>query len=179
MNSEDILIREATINDVPLIHKLYVAVSKTKGGLARTEDEVTEAYIRSFVQRSTQNGVQYVAVDELRNNKIIAEIHCYKLEPKVFEHVLSELTIVVDSKYQGRGVGKKIFQTLLNHVKENREDIFRVELIARESNIKAIQLYKSLGFEVEGRLQGRIKNEENQLEADIPMAWFNSGFKSF
>ncbi len=179
MNSESIFIRKATANDMPLIHKLYVAVSKTRGGLARTEDEVTEAYIKSFVQKSTQNGAQYVAVDELRNNQVIAEVHCYKPEPKVFEHVLSELTIVVDSEYQGRGIGKKLFQTLLNHVKETREDIFRVELIARESNIKAIQLYKSLGFEVEGRLQGRIKNEENHLEADIPMGWFNPGFKSF
>lgn len=178
MNSENILNRKATVNDVPLIHKLYVAVSKTKGGLARTEDEVTEAYVKSFVQKSAQNGVQYVAVDELRNNQVIAEMHCYKLEPKVFEHVLSELTIVVDPEYQGQGVGKKLFQTLLNHVKENREDICRVELIARESNIKAIQLYKSLGFEVEGRLQGRIKNDENHLEADIPMAWFSPGFKS-
>lgn len=177
MNSGSILIRKATVNDIPLMHKLYVAVSKTKGRLARTEDEVTEAYVRSFVQKSAQNGVQYIAVDKLRN-KVVAEIHCYKLEPKVFEHVLSELTIVVDPEYQGRGVGKRLFQTLLNHVKEIRADIFRVELIARESNTKAIQLYKRLGFEVEGRLQGRIKNEENHLEADIPMAWLNPGFKS-
>lgn len=177
MNKEHIRIKETTINDIPLIHKLYLDVSKTKGGLARIDNEITVAYVTSFVKKSIQNGVQYIAVDNRRDNKIVAEIHCYKLAPKVFEHILSELTIVVDPEYQGVGIGKKIFQTLLSHVEETRKDILRVELVARESNTRAIQLYKNLGFEVEGKFLRRIRNKENHFEADIPMAWFNPGFQ--
>jgi ribosomal protein S18 acetylase RimI-like enzyme len=83
----------------------------------------------------------------------------------------------VDSNYQGKGFGKKLFQTLLDYIMESRNDIFRVELIARESNIKAIKLYEHLGFKIEGRLVNRIKNNDNFFEADIPMAWFNPNFK--
>ena len=43
-------------------------------------------------------------------------------------------------------------------------EIQRVELIARESNQRAIQFYESLGFRIEGRLENRIKNPDAFLE---------------
>jgi putative acetyltransferase len=46
-----------------------------------------------------------------------------------------------------------------------------VELIARESNARAIGLYESLGFRREGRLEGRVRRPDGVVEADIPMAW--------
>ncbi|MEZ5557846.1 MAG: hypothetical protein R3E86_04785 [Pseudomonadales bacterium] len=49
--------------------------------------------------------------------------------------------------------------------------VLRVELIARESNSRAIRFYETLGFVIEGRLQARIRNLDGSLEADIPMAW--------
>lgn len=83
----------------------------------------------------------------------------------------------MDNEYQGKGLGKIFFETVLDYIMENRNDIFRVELIARESNTKAIKLYEDIGFKIEGRLVNRIKNNENNFEADIPMAWFNPNFK--
>ena len=50
-------------------------------------------------------------------------------------------------------------------------DIHRIELMARESNGRAISLYRSLGFRIEGRLEGRIRGTDGQFEADLPMAW--------
>jgi putative acetyltransferase len=88
---------------------------------------------------------------------------------------LGELTLVVRPGYQGEGIGTQIFTALLNIVKEELPEIFRVELIVRESNTKAIALYQSLGFVIEGKLTGRIKNENGRLEADIPMAWLKTG----
>ena len=44
-----------------------------------------------------------------------------------------------------------------------------MELIARESNQKALKFYGSLGFEIEGKLRKRIKNSKGELEADIMM----------
>lgn len=97
------------------------------------------------------------------------------MEPSVFSHVLSDLTIAVDPEYQGRGLGNRLFQTLLDHITEERNDIIRVELIARESNTRALRLYRKLGFQAEGRLEMRI-HSVGRLEADIPMAWFNEKF---
>lgn len=177
MNTDQFFIRKAVVEDLEKIFDLYNVVSQTIGGLARTENEITTDYVKNFVGKSLQNGIQFVIADKLHNEKIIAEIHCHKLEPGVFGHILTELTIAVDTRYQGKGFGKKLFQTLLDDIMENRNDIFRVELIARESNTKAIRLYEDLGFKIEGRFVNRIKNNESFFEADIPMAWFNPNFK--
>jgi putative acetyltransferase len=91
--------------------------------------------------------------------------------------VLSELTIAVDPDYQGKGLGKMIFTHLLDYITNNRSDVMRVELISSESNVKAISFYQSLGFTPEGKFERRIRNNKNEFEADIPMAWFNPNFK--
>lgn len=172
MDTTQFLIRKSHLEDVNEIFELYKSVSKIAGGLARTETEITKAYVENFSKKSLESGLQFVAVDNFNAQKIMAEIHCYKLDPMVFRHILSELTIAVDPGYQGRGLGKILFQTLLGDVQVNRPEIVRVELIARETNLRAIQLYEKLGFKTEGRLEKRINNSDSSFEADIPMAWF-------
>ncbi|MBL7980099.1 MAG: GNAT family N-acetyltransferase [Bacteroidetes Order II. Incertae sedis bacterium] len=167
-------IRVATLDDEVHILHLYRKVAKKPGGLARTEQEITTQYIRHNLIQAQQSGIGLVVTHNLK--QIVGEIHCYRLEPLVFQHVLSELTIAVDPEFQGQGIGKALFQTLLKHVEANFTDVFRVELIARESNIKAIRFYQQLGFVIEGKMRGRILNHHHQLEADVMMAWFNPSF---
>ncbi len=166
------IIRNTSINDISEILNLYVSVSSQKAALARKPSEINEIYISNFTKKAIENGLQFVAID-INDNSLVAEIHCYKLEPNVFSHVLSELTIAVHPNHQGKGLGKKLFTHLLNHVKESRKDILRVELIARESNQNAIKMYESIGFVKEGRFEKRIKRDDGLYEADIPMAWMN------
>ncbi|MDW7691450.1 N-acetyltransferase [Flammeovirgaceae bacterium SG7u.111] len=166
------IIRPALLSDAHKLLQLYKEVAKTVGGMAREEDEISQEYIIQNLTNSLKNGVSYVV--ELSNGEeLVAEIHCYKLTPRVFDHVLSELTIAVHPSYQGQGLGKELFSTLLTHIEQHRPDILRVELIARESNQKAIAFYKKLGFKIEGRFERRIDNKTDTFEADIPMAWFN------
>ena len=65
------------------------------------------------------------------------------------------------------GLFKKLLDTIINE----KPEIFRVELIARESNTKAISFYESLDFKKEGRFEKRIHSVGGGYEADIPMAW--------
>jgi ribosomal protein S18 acetylase RimI-like enzyme len=88
-----------------------------------------------------------------------------------------KLTIAVDPKHHGQGVGKRLFTELLDKIKKEHPETLRVELIARESNLKATKFYESLGFVREGRFERRLHNHEGAFEADIPMAWFNPEFK--
>jgi ribosomal protein S18 acetylase RimI-like enzyme len=166
-------VRRSTPNDREEIKNLYKSVN----GLARNSSEVTDEYIDNFTTKSQIQGLQLVIVDSSDSNKIVAEVHCYKTGIKVFEHILGDLTIAVDPNHQGRGLGQMIFKALLDIVTNDYRDILRIELIARESNIKAINLYLKLGFVIEGRLENRIKTGDNIFEADIPMAWFNNNFK--
>ena len=171
-------IRLANTHDEEAIYKLYKAVSQNVGGIARQESEITSDYIKTNLEKSILKGICLVIENLGNTNELIAEIHCYKPEPKVFSHVLSDLTIVVHPNYTGKGIGHLIFSSLLNKIETDYNTILRVELIARESNLKAIKLYQSLGFVIEGKFEKRIKNNDGSFEADIPMAWINKNFNN-
>lgn len=167
--------RIANNSDEKEIFELYKRVSKLGGGVAHAQDEITYQYISHFCSKSQFDGIQLITIDP-NTNKIIAEIHCYRPEAKVFSHVLSNLTIVVDPYYQRKGIGRKLFQSLIDLVRNDMKNIMRIELIARESNKKAMHLYLQLGFKIEGRLEKRIRSVDGGYEADIPMAWINPNF---
>jgi ribosomal protein S18 acetylase RimI-like enzyme len=162
--------------DLKNILLLYQSVAKVVGGLARTQNEITEEYVRHNLLTSRERGLSFIA----RIDKNIAgEIHCYRPFPKVFSHVLSDLTIAVHPHYQKQGVGRALFTRLLNDVKAHHPDILRIELIARESNQRAIQFYQTLGFMIEGRMVNRIRSVDGSFEADIPMAWIREKVEAF
>lgn len=168
MNSFEV--QTATLGDLSEIAALYRAVAAIEGGLARTEAEITEEYASYFVSKSLADGVILTA-RLISTPQLIGEIHAYALGPSVFAHVLGELTIAVHPDHQSAGVGKALFTEFLRRVQEDRPDIQRVELIARESNRKAIAFYQKLGFVIEGRMEGRIRSVGGGYEADVPMAW--------
>jgi len=174
----DYTIKFAKMSDKEKVLELYTGVSKIVGGIARAEDEITEEYIYNIMNKAIKSGICLVIGNSKKKQEIIGEIHCYKLEPRVFDHIFSELTIVVDKEYQKQGVGKMLFNYLLRYIEENRTDILRVELIVRQSNKKAIKFYKEIGFTVEGKFKKRISNGAKKFEADIPMAWFNEKYKN-
>ena len=63
--------------------------------------------------------------------------------------------IGVLQKYTGRGVGRKLLQSLELWAKEN--EIHRLELTVMEHNTRAIALYKSFCFETEGVKRDSLK----------------------
>ena len=169
-------VRPATASDLDKIYTLYKKVAETPVGIARSPDEITEEYIKHFTSNAAANGIQLVIDNPGNEAGIVAEIHCYQYEPKIFKHILAELTLAVHPGFQGQGLGKKIFSHLLQTITSNRPDILRVELCTQESNARAIALYTKIGFVPEGRFLQRIPGNNQQLEADIPMAWFNPSY---
>lgn len=167
-------VRKGKPSDLHKIVALYRTVASCSGGIAREADEVTEAYVMNFIEKSLESGIILTIEDPENPEVIIAEIHTYKPGIRVFAHVFSDLTVVVHPDYQGKGIGKLLFRTLLEETELNHPEIMRVELIARESNKKAIKFYEKVGFNIEGRLENRICDKNGKLEADIPMGWIRS-----
>jgi len=167
---ENFTIHPGRPEDHSAVATLYRAVAAVEGGLARAAGEITDEYVSHFLKKSVESGITLMA-RQTGVRQVIGEIHAYALGPKVFAHVLGELTIAVHPAAQGRGVGKALFTELLRQVSENRPDVLRVELIARESNQKAIEFYQKLGFRIEGRFVDRIRSVGGGYESDIPMAW--------
>jgi len=166
-----LVIEPSRVADAPAVLQLYRRVAAIPGGLARLAHEVTAAYIEHALERAANGGLGLIA---RRDGAVIAEIHAARIPLNCFDHVLGELTIAVDPQAQGQGVGAALFGRFMAVVREERLQITRVELIARESNRGAIRLYTRLGFKAEGRMERRIRNPDGSLEADIPMAWIRS-----
>jgi putative acetyltransferase len=169
--------RTADIDDLPRLIELYKAVARNDGGIARLEHEITEDYIKNFILKSLATGVIIVGENPDNSDQLIAEIHGYKAGIAAFDHVLGDVTILVHPKFQGKKIGRTILTIFLEEIGRNRMDIGKVELIARESNMKAIELYQSLGFRIEGRMEMRIRTPDHTYEADIPMGWQNPNFE--
>ena len=163
--------RTADMDDLHRLILLYKAVARVEGGIARLEHEVTEEYVKNFIQKSMATGVIIVGESPDNADELVASIHGYKAGIRVFEHVLGDVTLVVHPQFQGKKIGRTILTIFLEEIGRNRMDIGKVELIARESNLKAIQLYQSLGFLVEGRMEMRIRTTHHTYEADVPMGW--------
>jgi ribosomal protein S18 acetylase RimI-like enzyme len=169
--------REAVLEDIPRILTLYKEVASRPGGIARLEHEVTESYISGFVERSVNNGLIIVCEDPANSDRLVAELHAYRPGLSVFNHVFSELTIAVHPDFQGKKIGRTMFTIFLQEIATNKNDVGKVELVAREGNAKAINFYLSLGFVIEGRMEMRIRTPEGRYEADIPMGWTNPNFE--
>ena len=169
--------RIAEIDDVDRLMRLYTAVAAAGEGIARSATEITEEYVRRFVEKSIASGLIIVGENPEQTGELIAEIHAYRPGPFTFGHVLGDMTMVVHPGHQGRKIGRTILMIFLDEIVRHRPDVGRVELMTRESNARAIGLYQSVGFRIEGRLEMRIRTPDRNYEADIPMGWQNPNFE--
>jgi putative acetyltransferase len=165
------LIRPVEDGDRAGLLSLYQAVARQAGSLARRVEEIDVAYIRGFVEKAQQSGVQLVALDA---EGLCADIHASRPQPRDFQHVLGDLTVVVHPRAQGQGLGRRLFTAFLEHVRHRETGVTRVELITRESNARARKLYESLGFQLEGRLKARVRHPDGSLEDDLFYAWLRA-----
>lgn len=169
--------RTAEVDDLPRLVNLYRAVARQADGLIRLEHEITEDYVHDFLHKSLASGLIIVAEHPDDAEVLVAEIHGHKSGIKAFDHVLGHVTMAVHPEFQGKKIGRTLFTIFLQEIATQRPDIGKVELMTRESNHRAIALYQSLGFRIEGRLEMRVKNIHHHYEADIPMGWQNPNYE--
>lgn len=158
-------IRRVTRADADGMLELYRAAGEA-GGLARRRHEVEPRHMAYYLDHSLDGGLGLVAV---RDGRIVGELHAWPFEQEQFAHVLSELTIAIHPDAQGQGLGKRLFEAFIAEVRATMPRIRRIELGCRESNARAIRLYRSLGFVLEGRLKGRVYDPEGYYEDDLLM----------
>jgi len=161
-------IRKAKMTDEENLKTLYKDVAQTPGGLARTVEEITDDYIHKSLFNGVHTGLALIVEHD---GIIIGSMIKYRLEPKVFSHVLTEGSILVHSHFQGKGIGTRLVSTFLKEITDHYPSITRIEIIARESNPAIKGVYEKCGFVKEGRFEGRICGITGNFEADIPMAW--------
>jgi ribosomal-protein-alanine N-acetyltransferase len=91
------------------------------------------------------NTVECNSNKELNISKIVG----YSIFSKIFEIVNLD-TIAISPKYQGQKLGKLLLASSIEKLKIQDNSVESIQLEVRESNVKAINLYKSLGFTEDG-----------------------------
>lgn len=156
-------IRPATSADLDAVLALHKAAAVVPGGLARSPDEITTAYI----ERALDAEICLVALAP--DGVVVGEIHAQRQVPAIFAHVLGGLTVAVHPDYQGQGVGSTLFEALIARARGLHPPILRIELAAGAGNPGAVRLYERLGFQHEGRQLARGRYPDGRLEDDILM----------
>lgn len=158
-------IRRSTQADLNGLVALYKAAAAS-GGLSRKPEEVTAGYVGGYLAQAGEAGLSLLAV---AGDQVVGEIHGWSMPQSQFAHVFGDITIAVHPQAQGQGVGRALFTALIAEIATAMPQIRRIELGCRESNARAIALYKSLGFVIEGRLKNRVYDQAGYYEDDFVM----------
>ncbi len=161
-------IRRAKAADLPAIEVVYRAAARQGKGILRREDEITSDYVRGNFEASQIDGLCVVAE---RNGRIIGELHTWPSRTRQLGHVWTNITVAVDPAVQGLGVGRALFERLIAEARATAR-IRILEIYCREDNVRAVGLYRSLGFELEGRMKGRVWQEEGPYLDDLLMGLY-------
>ena len=94
-------------------------------------------------------------------------IGCLGLHPTHARGVLS-LGMAIVAPARGRGGGRVLMDTLLRHVATT--DAHKLELEVWPDNGRAISLYASYGFEVEGLRRNHYRRRDGSLRSSLIMA---------
>lgn len=151
-NNIEVTIREATKDDAQKMIDFYNVVGGETDFLSFGANEFKrnlqeyEEYITAISKE--QNSIMLLA---LIDSEIISIATINSSQRERTKHV-GTLGIVVSKKYTGLGLGKVLMNDLLEWAKQNGVTK-KISLVTNETNTVAIELYKKLGFEVEGLLK--------------------------
>lgn len=141
-----ITIRPATPDDADGFAAVFASRSASNGTLQHpyTSAEIWRARLSS---NTTTRDCLFVAVV---NGKIVGNAGIHSVSESPREKHVCGLGIGIAEPYQGRGVGRALMKTCLDFA-DHWANYSRVQLTVHADNARAIKLYESLGFQIEGR----------------------------
>ncbi|MCT4563123.1 MAG: GNAT family N-acetyltransferase [Maledivibacter sp.] len=140
----DITIRAVKMSDATDLNEMRVQDGVRENTLGLFSETVmnSENFLKSL------DGASHLLVAEVQGKVVgVAGLNVMKNPRKRHS---SSLAISIRKEYQGQGIGRKLMESLLD-LSDNWLMLIRVELGVLEGNDRAMNLYKSLGFEVEGK----------------------------
>jgi len=105
------------------------------------------------------------------DNRIVGFSRCEGSDLKRFSHKV-EFGVAVLKDFWGYGIGKNLLKESLSWADSN--GIKKTTLNVLETNTRAIELYKTLGFEIEGILKNDKILSDGEYYNSIMMARFNA-----
>lgn len=141
-------IRPIRIEDAKYIHEMRTMDGVRENIMGITSERITRA--EAFINGLTEDQHLFVAeVEDEGIKRVVGTVGLTVNKSPRVRHSAS-LGIMVHRDYQGMGIGRALLKKILE-VSDNWLMLVRIELGVFVDNEKAINLYKSLGFEIEGR----------------------------
>ncbi|MCB2298509.1 GNAT family N-acetyltransferase [Clostridium tagluense] len=151
-NGKEVTIREALKEDAKLMIAFYNLVGGETDFLSFGKNEFIKDLTdyESFLETTRKEDNSIILLAEI-DNKIMG-IATINSSPKSrFKHV-GEFGIVIAAQYCKLGLGRKIMDNLI--IWANANGITKkISLVTSENNYRAMELYKKVGFQVEGTLK--------------------------
>ena len=74
-------------------------------------------------------------------------------------HIANIYGVFVKEEFQGKGIGKKLINGMLNIIHQNKS-ISKIKLTVNPEQVAAVDLYKQFGFNVVGRLKNELRIDD-------------------
>lgn len=140
-------IRPVRIEDARQINEIRIMDGVRENIMAITSERVTRA--ESMINGLTPNDHMFVAeVEEGGLKRVVGVIGLNVGQSPRARHSAS-IGIMIHKDYQGKGIGRALLNKVID-LADNWLMLVRLELGVFTDNERALNLYKSLGFEIEG-----------------------------
>jgi RimJ/RimL family protein N-acetyltransferase len=160
-------IRTATPGDAEAIAAVEAETQSTPGLLIGYPGEIPLEAYRAKIAKLAMDG-RYIVAEE--NGAPVGHAFLDPMPMRANAHVF-QLTIVVHPGHIERGIGRAMLGDLLDWARRDAR-VGRVELKVRAGNLRAQNLYRSVGFVEEARFRNRVRRIDGLFEDDLGMAWF-------
>lgn len=159
-NGEKIFIREMEIDDAEKFLTYVKIIGDETDNLTFTSDEMnyTIEEEKSIIEGFRKNENELILKAETEKGEIVASLVFRSSMRKKVSHV-GEFGISVLKKYWGIGIAKNMLKFLEDWASK-AETISKINLRVKEDNIRAIELYKKLGYKDEGIRSRAYKIDE-------------------
>lgn len=165
----DFAIRPVRIEDAAAVNEIRRMDGVRENILGIISERLTRS--EDFIKGLSENDHLLVAeVEEKGMKKVVGMIGMNVSRNPRLRH-LASVGIMVHVDYQGKGIGTALFKKVID-LADNWLMLTRLELTVFVENDRAVKLYKSLGFQIEGtRKYGAIRN--GQYADEYLMARYN------
>ncbi len=145
----DIIYRDPVVEDAQEIVDFYNYVGGETSFLSFEKDEYPmNAEAQAEDIKATNSSEIDKMILAVADGRIIG-IGTINSSPKIKSRHCGTLGIVIAKAYQGQGIGTSVMKQLIEWAKGNGITT-RIQLDTRADNELAVELYKKLGFEIEG-----------------------------
>jgi RimJ/RimL family protein N-acetyltransferase len=155
-------VRRATPDDAEAFAVVVAAVAAEKRWIA-TEPPVDVATFAERVRTMIAGGVDVLWVLEDEERRVVGTLGLHATRAA---GVMSVGMCILEP-FRGRGGGRAFIEAALAHAR--RSPLHKLELEAWPDNERAIALYRSAGFEVEGERRSHYRRRDGSLRSAVLM----------